>query len=107
MPADIGSDGLIGPHPHRWEAFYKFEKIAAIVVAGLALYLATTESLGWVPIAIGAFVAFSMLLVRWPYGAVLGLLIAGSIPRWVIPIGSWNAKPEHFVAAACGLTLLV
>ena len=107
MPADVGSDGWIGPHPQGWEAFYKFEKIAAIVVAGLALYLATTESLGWVPIAIGAFAAFVMLFVHWPYGAVLELLIAGSVPRWIIPIGSWNAKPEHFVAAACGLTLLV
>ncbi|MGA7930774.1 MAG: hypothetical protein WCA20_32865, partial [Candidatus Sulfotelmatobacter sp.] len=37
---------------------------------------------------------------------MLDLLIAGSIPRWIIPINKWHAKPEHFVAAGCCLVLL-
>src|SRR5208282_3527153 len=63
--------------------------------------------LGWVPAALGAIAASVLLFVSWPYGAILELLIAASIPRWIIPVGSWNAKAEHFVAAAVGLILLV
>jgi O-Antigen ligase len=106
MPVDVRTDGLVAPHPHGWEAFYRLEKIAAIVVAGLALYLAITETLGWVPFAIGALAGLVMLFVRWPYGAILELLVAGSIPRWFVRINKWNAKPEHFVAVAVGLMLL-
>jgi hypothetical protein len=107
MPGEVHTDGSLS-HPLRgWQALYKLEQIAAVLVAGLALYLAATEPLGWAPFAIGALAAFVMLFVDWPYGAILELLIAASIPRWIIPIGSWNAKPENFVAAACGLILLL
>jgi hypothetical protein len=103
---NVRTDRLIGPHPRGWEGWYKIENIAGMVAAGLVLYLAATESLGWVPVAVGAVAVCVLLFVQWPYGAVLQLLIAASIPRWVIPIGTWNAKPEHFVAAAVGLILL-
>src|ERR1022692_1974568 len=105
MPENAYTDGL-APHPRGREVVYAFEKIAAISFGGLALYLAATEPLGWLPFVLGALAAFVMLFVNWPSGAFLELLIAASIPRWIIPIHSWKAKPEHFVVAAVGLVAL-
>lgn len=36
------------------------------------------------------------VLVRWPYGAVLIILISSVIPRVSVQIGGWNARPEDF-----------
>jgi hypothetical protein len=105
MPEDAYTD-VARPHPRGQEIVYAFEGIAVIALAGLALYLAATESLVWVPFALGALAGLVMLFVKWPYGAFLELCIAASIPRWVLPIHSLKAKPEHFVIAAVGLVML-
>ncbi|MGA2415377.1 MAG: O-antigen ligase family protein [Candidatus Sulfotelmatobacter sp.] len=81
------------------------ERIAALALAILALYLAATEDLAWVPILIGGIAAVALLLVDWPYGAFLELCVAASMPRWFVKIGKLHAKPEHFVAAVIGVFL--
>ncbi len=97
---------VAGPDPRGREFVYRFERIAAIALAGVALYLAATESLVWVPFVVGALAALVMLFVKWPYGAFLELCIAASIPRWIVPIHLGKTKPEHFVVAAVGLVML-
>jgi len=106
MPQNAYINDLAMPHPRGRLVLNAFEKVAAIALAGLVLYLAATESLDWVPFLIGALAALVLLLVDWPYGAFLELCIAASMPRWAIKINKWHAKPEHFVAAAVGLFLL-
>ncbi len=94
------------PHSRGREVLSAVERIGASVVAGLALYLAATEPLNWVPFLVGAIAAILLLFLDWPYGAFLELCIAASMPRWSVNINKWHAKPEHFVAAAVGLFLL-
>ena len=48
-----------------------------------------------------------MLLIRWPYGALGMLMGAAAVPRFQLSVSSWNTKPEHLTAAACGLILLL
>ncbi len=107
MPSQLSSDGLILPRPHRGEVADKVEKITAVAIAGVVLYLLVTEPLDWVPYVSGGLAAALVVGVRWPYGALLGLGIAASMPRWFMTIGAWNAKPEHMVAAGFGGFLLL
>jgi O-Antigen ligase len=107
MAGQLSSDGLILPHPHRWDVADNLEKITTIAVAGVALYLLATETLDWVPFVVGGVVAALLIAVRWPSGALLGLVIAGSMPRWFVQISAWNARPEHMVVAAFGGILFV
>src|SRR5215469_16110544 len=37
------------------------------------------------------------VLVRWPYGALLAIVIASLMPHITIGLGSWNVRPEHYV----------
>jgi hypothetical protein len=106
MPRNAYFNHLAMPHSWGREVLSAVEKIAAIAVAGLALYLAVTEPLNWVPFLVGAIAVIVMLFVDWPYGAFLQLCIAASMPRWTFRINKWHAKPEHFVAIAMGLFLL-
>jgi O-antigen ligase len=48
--------------------------------------------------ATGLLVACAVVLVRWPYGAMLVLSIASVMPRVKVDIGGWNARPEHCAA---------
>ena len=34
-------------------------------------------------------------------------MAAAAVPRYLLPISSWNAKPEHLIAAACAVILLL
>lgn len=83
------------------------DKVAAFAIVAVLVYLTGTENLLWVPFVFGAVVSLIGLLWRWPEGAVFELLLASSIPRWFFSVSSWNAKPEHVVAAACGGVLLL
>jgi hypothetical protein len=82
------------------------EFLGGIVLALIACYLAATESLRWLPFVLGSVVGLVAVLTRWPDGVIVGLLIAGSVPRWFFPVGNWNAKPEHVVAAVCAVVVL-
>ena len=106
MSGQAYTDPRAGSAPDRWEFVYQLEKITAIILAGLALYLAVVEPLIWLPVVLGGVAVFVLLFVDWPYGAFLELCIAASMPRWFVKINKWHAKPEHFVAAAVGLILL-
>jgi hypothetical protein len=94
--ANLSQQELRASVPFHWT-----DKVAAVAVLVLVVYLARGENLVWVPLVFGALVSSALLLVRWPNVAVLELMVAGAIPRWFTKIGTWNAKPEHMVAAAC------
>ena len=102
MVGQLNADSLIEPNHQGSGMLGRLEKIAAGSLAILIIYLAATESLVWVPFFFGVLAGLVALLVRWPHGALLGLLVAASIPRWFFQVSSWNAKPEHLVVAACG-----
>ena len=106
MVSQLNTDTLIESHHEGSRILDRLEKIAAGSLAILIIYLAATESLVWVPFFFGVLAGLVALLVRWPHGALLGLIVAASVPRWSFPVSSWNAKPEHIVAAACGGVLL-
>ena len=106
MVRQLNAASLIEPNHPGSGMLGQLEKIAGGSLAIVVIYLAATESLSWVPFFFGVLAGLIALLVRWPHGALLGLLVAASIPRWFFPVSSWNAKPEHLVVAACGGILL-
>ena len=57
-------------YPHPWSALHKVEKVAATVSGLAVLYLASTESLEWIPFLVSALAIVAALLIRWPYGAL-------------------------------------
>ncbi len=93
--------------PRRGEFIAVVESVIAAILAILSVYLAVTEPLTWVPYVLCVVIAAPLLLARWPYGALLSLMIAAAMPRFSMTIGSWHAETEHLVAAAGGLILLV
>jgi hypothetical protein len=106
MVGQLKTGGLVDPQYNGSSVLGRLDKIAVLALAMVVTYLVATESLVWVPFVLGALLGLFALLVRWPHGAILELLIAGSVPRWFVPVSTWNAKPEHMVAAACGGVLL-
>jgi O-antigen ligase len=44
------------------------------------------------------------VLVHWPQGGLLLILVASVMPRLSLGIGGWNARPEHY---AVGLVVIV
>jgi hypothetical protein len=106
MVTKLDAPGLIAPAPRGPAVFGWLEMIATGTLAIVVVYLATTENLIWVPFAFGVIIGLMALLVRWPDGAIVGLLVAGSVPRWFFPVSTWNAKPEHVVVAVCGAVVL-
>jgi hypothetical protein len=106
MAAELESQGFAEPASPGANLFARLEITAIGVVAIVAVYLAATESLIWVPFVLGALIGLAALLIRWPDGAIMGLLVAGSVPRWFFPVSTWNAKPEHVVVGACGAVVL-
>lgn len=107
MVAKLDVHDVAEPSRSRATLFGPFDIILTAGLALVAMYLAATESLIWVPFVFGAIIGLSALLVRWPDGAIFGLLVAGSVPRWFFPVSTWNAKPEHVVVAACGAIVLL
>jgi len=106
MSGNANTHPLVPHFPSGGEWFCRVENLAALGLAGLAIYLATTESLNWVPFVFGGAAVLVILFVDWPYAAFLELCLAASTPRWFFKIGKLHAKPEHFIAAAVGLILL-
>jgi hypothetical protein len=98
---------LLYPDSDWWGTLHRLERVAAAVSGVALIYLAATESLEWIPFVAVALLALVVLLIRWPYGALVLLMAAAAVPRYQLSISSWNAKPEHLTAAACGLILLV
>src|SRR5580700_4683583 len=99
--------GLLYPDSDWWRVLHKFERVAVLVCGVALIYLAATESLEWIPFVAGVLGVLVVLLLRWPYGALGMLMAAAAVPRYQLSISSWNAKPEHLTAAACGLILLL
>lgn len=105
MRAKVSADGVATPVPENGTAVGWVEIVGSIVLVLVIVYLATTESLRWVPFVFGSLVGLIVVLARWPDGVIVGLLVAASVPRWFFPVGNWNAKPEHLVVAVCGLVV--
>src|SRR5580698_8832207 len=107
MDQELPSDNLVLPQPPSADLLRNVERVAAVFLAGLALYLLATENLEWVPYVAGGLAAVIVLMVAWPYGALLGLMAAASTPKWEMEISARHAKPEHFVVAGFCAILLV
>src|ERR1700722_5951556 len=106
MFSQLDANSVIHPRRHGPSALGRADLIAACGFAIVIAYLIATENLNWMPFVLAGVIGLVVLLVRWPDGALVGLLVAGSVPRWFMPVSTWNAKPEHLVAAACGGILL-
>jgi O-antigen ligase len=107
MSHESQNPGLLYSDSDWWHVLHKFEKVAAAVCGVALLYLAATESLEWIPFVAAILCVLVVQLIRWPYGALCMLMAAAAVPRYQLSISSWNTKPEHLTAAACGLILLI
>ncbi len=107
MSPEPQTPGFLYPDSDWSRVLRTFERIAALGCGVALIYLAATESLEWVPFVAGGLGMLVVLLIRWPYGALGMLMAAAAVPRYQLSISSWNAKPEHLTAAACGLILLL
>jgi len=43
-------------------------------------------------------IALGLMLVYWPYGALVAVVTASLIPLFTVRVGAWHAKAEDFVA---------
>jgi O-antigen ligase len=91
------------------EGYSRKGLIAGAMVSVFALldYLMFSVDLKWTFLALGAIALFLLVLLRWPYGALIAVLVASAIPRFTVQIFSWNAKAEHLVAALAAFAILV
>ena len=78
---------------------------AAAILAGLLLSVFVPPAYVFGVMAL----IFSVVsvLVRWPYGALLALVIASLMPRITIGLGGWNVRPEHYVVGLVSVVLCV
>jgi len=97
VPAASGAERVLG-----W-----IERSIAAGLFVLAVYLATTEPLNWFPYVAAGIAGTAMLLVRWPYGALLTLMVAAAIPRFSMTISKWHTEAEHLTLFVCGVLLLM
>lgn len=75
-----------------------FLVFVAVCLILLGILLSQT---GASPAFLGALALLLACLIapaRWPYGALLILLMASVMPRIAIAIGGWNARPEHIAS---------
>src|SRR5712691_6475014 len=88
-------------YPKKW-------LITAVIVSLSVIvdYLMFSVDLNWTLLALAAMAVSLLVLLRWPYGALIAVLVASAIPRFTVQIFSWNAKAEHFVAALVALVIL-
>ena len=107
MSHEAQTPGLLYSGSGWWGSLYTVERIAALVSGFAVIYLAATENLDWIPSVVVAVVGLGLLLIRWPFGALGMLMGAAAVPRFQLSVSSWNTKPEHLTAAACGLVLLL
>jgi len=78
---------------------------AAAILAGLLLsvFVPPAYVFGVMALIFGVV----SVLVRWPYGALLAMVIASLMPRITIGLGGWNVRPEHYVVGLVSVVLCV
>jgi O-antigen ligase len=90
-----------------WES--KLAKRLEFAVALLAILIvcqvAREEDLSWVAWALAGIATFVVAAARWPYGAVLVLVLASAMPRFAVELFGWKVRPEHFTAGIVSLTI--
>jgi O-antigen ligase len=71
------------------------------VLSGLlfSLFVPPADVFGTMAIVLCAIA----VLVRWPYGGLLGIVVASVLPHFSVVVGGWNARPEHY---AVGLVVV-
>jgi O-antigen ligase len=88
--------------PKNW----LLESLAIVLVSILFNLLVLALGLKWL-LPLFAGILSIVILVRWPNGALIGLIAASAMPRYVVAVSSWNAKAEHFVAPLIALVILI
>jgi O-antigen ligase len=71
------------------------------VLSGLLVSLFVPPAYVFGPMAVVLCVV--SVLVRWPYGGLLGIVVASVLPHFNVVVGGWSARPEHY---AVGLVLV-
>jgi O-antigen ligase len=71
------------------------------VLSGLLVSLFVPPAYVFGPMAVVLCVI--SVLVRWPYGGLLGIVVASVLPHFNVVVGGWSARPEHY---AVGLVLV-
>jgi len=71
------------------------------VLSGLLVSLFVSPAYVFGPMAVVLCVI--SVLVRWPYGGLLGIVVASVLPHFNVVVGGWSARPEHY---AVGLVLV-
>ena len=107
MPGELSLQGSAPASSGNGRVLESIEKLIAAGLFLLAVYLATTEPLNWIPYVAAGIAGTAMLLVRWPYGAILMLMVAAAIPRFSMTISRWHAEAEHLTLFVCGVLLLM
>jgi O-antigen ligase len=88
----------------------RIEVVAAVAVILLLCRVALEENLAWIGwVTAGVGLVF-LTATRWPYGALFVLIGMSAMPRFLVEIFGWNARPEHFaimiVLLALGISRL-
>jgi O-antigen ligase len=81
--------------------------IAAIVAICIVGRLAWQEDLSWIGAIVVCVLVVSLTAVRWPFGALVVLIVTGAMPVFSVEIAGWNARPEHFGVAIVAVAVLV
>ena len=95
------------PPPHDQGHARKW--LMGIATIGLFLsldYLIFSVDLKWTFLGLAALALSLLVMLRWPYGALVAVLVASAIPRFAVQILSWNAKAEDFVVVLVALIIL-
>ena len=93
---------LISASPSReWSRFIRvlfWVAVAFDVV--VTVWMAWGEDLEWVPYLLGGLALLLLVSLRWPLNGFIALMLATAIPHYPLQLNGWNARADHFAAAA-------
>jgi O-antigen ligase len=92
-------------HPSLgWTPFLVLLSVAAIL-SGLLLseFISPAYVFGTMTLV----VSIVSVTARWPYGALLTIMVASVMPRIGFGLGGWNARPEHYAVGLVSAAFLI
>lgn len=83
---------------HGWtsKVWQRFDVIATVVAILIVCRVAWVEDISWISALAVGLVVVAVGLVAWPYGILSLLIGASAMSVFMIGVGAWNARPEHF-----------
>jgi hypothetical protein len=83
----------------------RLDVLAALVAIVLVFRVALEEDLSSVAWAFVGAAVLLITLTRWPYGALLVLIVMSAMPRFFVQVIGWKARPEHFAVVIVSLAV--